>query len=224
MQTLLSLILVLAAACGLRAAPPSPPARAAAMDLNTLIQIVDARYNSLVTLRADFTEIYTGQGQSREESGVLYLRKPGRMLWRYQQPQPKIFLVDGRDVWLYVLGDRQAQRKTLKQSDDLRTPLRWLLGKMDLPRELSGLSFGGLDPLTPGDWVVRGAPRFLGDQFREVLLEITPAYDISRIVIRAQDGTQTDFRLANVSGNLRLPAALFRFTPPPGVKIVPAPE
>lgn len=208
-----------------RAGTGAPPASAAADPaLEQLVQIVDARYNSLTTLRAEFIEIYTGSGESHGESGMLYLRKPGKMLWQYREPQPKIFLVDGRNVWLYVRGDAEAEQRSLKNSSDLRTPLRWLLGKMELKKELSDLSFGGLNPLTPGDWVVRGAPRFMTDQFREVLLEISPAYDITRIVIRSVDGTQTDFRLSQIEGNRQLPAALFRFTPPPGVKVVPAPD
>lgn len=203
---------------GYAAARPAPSEPA----LDELIQIVNARYDSLTTMRADFTEIYTGGGQNREESGVLYLRKPGKMLWQYRQPQAKIFLVDGRRAWLYVAGDSQAQEQTIKNSSDLRTPLRWLLGKMNLNREMAGLSFGGLDPLTPGDKVIRGAPRFMEDRFREVLLEVSPAYDITRIVIRQQDGTQIDFRLSQIQANIRLPSSLFRFTPPPGVKTVPA--
>lgn len=198
-------------------------AEGSSISLDQLIQIEDARYDSLSTLRAHFTEIYTGGGTRREESGELYLRKPGKMLWQYQAPQAKVFLVDGHKVWLYVRGDAEAQVRSLKDESDLRTPLRWLLGKMDLKRELAGISFGGLEPLTPGDWVLRGTPRFLTRQFREVLLEISPAYNIVRIVIRTVDGEQTDFRLSDIEANHPLPASLFRFTPPPGVKVVPAP-
>src|SRR5215467_10552935 len=39
----------------------------------------DARYNNIKTLKADFTEVYSGPGISRSESGTLWLKKPGRM-------------------------------------------------------------------------------------------------------------------------------------------------
>jgi outer membrane lipoprotein carrier protein len=195
-------------------------AKPQSLPIDRLVAIVDARYNSLTTLRANFLEIYTEGNEARTESGVLYLQKPGRMRWDYLQPQHKLFLVDGRNAWVYIDGDQQAERTSLKTFSDLRTPLRFLLGHTNLRRELADLSYGGLDPLQPGDVVMRGVPRFLSDQFSEMLLEITPAYDITRIVIRARDGSQTEIRLSNIEANRRLPAGLFRFTPPPGVRVV----
>lgn len=208
------LALVFALALG-SPAPATPP-------LAELARIVDARYDALTTLRADFTEIYSQDGVSRRESGVLYLRKPGEMRWDYEAPQKKVFLVARRRVWLYLPAQRQAQVRTLAADQSLRTPLRWLLGKLDLPRELSRMTYGGLDPLWPSDWVIRGVPRALGPRFREVLLEISPAYNIRRIVIRTSDGAQTDFRLSRIAANIRLPGRLFQFHPPPGTRIVPA--
>lgn len=192
--------------------------------LRQLVAIVDARYDALTTLRADFTEIYSQNGVSRRESGILYLRKPGQMRWDYQTPRRKVFLVTRHRVWLYLPNARQAQVRSLASSTSLKTPLRWLLGKLNLPRELSGMTYGGLEPLWPGDYVIRGVPTALGPRFREVLLEISPAYNIRRIVIRTADGAQTDFRLSDIAANIRLPSRLFHFHPPPGTKIVPATE
>lgn len=190
--------------------------------LRQLVRIVDARYDALTTLRADFTEIYTQNGVSRRESGMLYLRKPGQMRWDYESPRRKVFLVTRRRVWLYLPAERQAQVQSLSAAHNLKTPLRWLLGKLNLPREMAGMTYGGLDPLWPGDYVIRGVPTALGPRFREVLLEISPAYNIRRIVIRTSAGAETDIRLSHIAANIRLPSRLFQFHPPPGTKMVPA--
>src|SRR5580698_5824736 len=42
-----------------------------------LLTRVDDHYNHLRTLRARYTERYTGMGLDRTESGTLELRKPG---------------------------------------------------------------------------------------------------------------------------------------------------
>ncbi|MGH9536009.1 MAG: LolA family protein [Terriglobales bacterium] len=209
------LLLLLFAGTG-PVAPGPPP-------LRQLVRIVDARYDSLTTLRADFTEIYSQNGLGRRESGVLYLRKPGQMRWDYESPRKKVFLVTRRRVWLYLPDQHQAQVRSLKSAADLKTPLRWLLGKLDLPRELADMTYGGLNPLWPGDFVIRGVPTALGPRFREVLIEVSPAYNIRRIVIRAANGVQTDFRLRHIAANISLPERLFRFHPPPGVQVAPAP-
>ena len=67
-----------------------------AQDLHSLTDAVDARYNHLHTLEAQFTETYSGSGATRTESGTLLLKKPGRMRWDYTEPHPKMFLADGR--------------------------------------------------------------------------------------------------------------------------------
>ena len=198
-------------------------AAAPAPDFGSVSQLadrVDHRYNALKTLEARFVEIYAEGNQNRAESGTLYLSKPGRMRWQYEQPQRKLFLVDGHHVWLYVAGDRQAQRSDLKNSDDLKTPLRFLLGHTHLKKELGGLSYGGLNPMHAGDTVIRGVPTRMTDQYREVILEVTPSFLIDRIVIRGVDGSQTDIRLSAIQPNAPIAESLFHFTPPPGVTVV----
>lgn len=213
----------LALAALLTAATRTAGAAAPAPDFGSISHLadhVDHRYNSLKTLEAHFVEIYSEGNQSRTESGTLYLRKPGRMRWQYEQPQKKLFLVDGHHVWLYVEGDQQAQRSDLKNSEDLKTPLRFLLGHTHLKKELAGLSYGGLNPLHAGDAVIRGVPTRMTDQYREVILEVSPTYQINRIVIRGVDGSQTDIRLSGMQPNTPIAESLFHFVPPKGVAIV----
>src|SRR5689334_1071088 len=110
-----------------------------ASDLSSLASAVDSHYNHLRTLQTDFTEIYSGAGTERTESGVLLLKKPGKMRWEYRSPREKLFVSDGHAVWFYVPGENQARRSEVKKLDDLRSPLAFLLGKTKLEKELQGL-------------------------------------------------------------------------------------
>ncbi len=69
---------------------------------------------------------------------MLWLKRPGKMLWDYREPQPKVFVTDGKWAWFYVPGERQARKAAVKKLDDLRSPLRYLLGKTKLERNLRG--------------------------------------------------------------------------------------
>jgi len=213
----MALAALLTAATGMAAAATAAPDFGS---ISELASRVDHRYNSLKTLQAHFVEIYSEGNQNRTESGTLYLSKPGRMRWQYEQPQQKLFLVDGHHVWLYVSGDQQAQRSDLKSSDDLKTPLRFLLGHTHLKKELGGLSYGGLNPLHAGDAVIRGVPTRMTNEYREVILEVTPDYQIDRIVIRGVDGSQTDIRLSAMQPNAPIAERLFHFSVPKGVTVV----
>lgn len=182
---------------------------------------VDAHYNSLRTLRSDFTEIYQAPGISRTENGVLWLKKPARMRWEYRAPREKLFVTDSDNAYFYVAGERQATKTSLKAIDDIRSPLRFLLGKTKLEKELEGLSFApDVKPLEPGDVVLRGAPKAMRDRISEVLLEVSPAQQLTRIVITGTDGSTTDFRFAGMQENIVLQDSFFHFNPPPGVPTI----
>ncbi len=177
------------------------------------------------SLEARFTETYTGVGMSRTESGTLLLKKPGRMRWDYDQPRPKLFLSDGQTAWFYVPGEHQARRTPVKQLDDLRSPLRYLLGKTKLEKELEGLSLApDQPPVNSGDIVLRGVPKGMRDRVEQTLLEVTPDGLIVRIVIEELDGSTTEFRFLQQKENVELADQQFHFIPPPGVEVVAGTE
>jgi outer membrane lipoprotein carrier protein len=184
----------------------------AAKDAETLARKVDQRYNAMRTLRMDFTEQLETAGVRKRESGVLELKKPGRMRWSYTQPQEKVFVSDGKTAYFYVPGERQARKAPVKKLDDLQSPLRYLLGKSRIADELEGLKLDGN--------VLSGTPKHLKDRVEKVELTVTPEGLIQRIVIEELDGTRTDFAFTNIQENAAIADTQFRFTPPAGTEIV----
>lgn len=190
-------------------------------NLQSLADAVDARYNHIHTLEAQFTETYSGSGATRSESGTLLLKKPGRMRWDYTEPRPKMFLTDGATAWFYVPGENQVRRMPVKQLDDLRSPLRYLLGKTKLEKEFDDLHIAlNEKPVKAGDIVLEGVPKGLRERVSRTLLEITPTGYIQRIVVEELDGSVTEFRFLQQKENVEIPDAKFKFTPPQGVEVV----
>lgn len=187
-------------------------------DVSGIAHAVDEHYNNLRSSKAGFTEIYQAPGVSRTESGTVWLKKPGKMRWEYHEPREKLFLADSQNAYFYVPGEREARKAPLKKIDDLRSPLRYLLGKTKLEKELDALSLApDVAPLQAGDTVFRGIPKAMADRVSEILLEINPAHQITRIVIHGTDGATTDFRFSGIEENLPVPDKFFQFSPPPGV-------
>jgi outer membrane lipoprotein carrier protein len=197
------------------------PATGRAADVKTLAAAVDSHYNHLRSLQTGFTEIYRGSGMDRTESGTLWLKKPGKMRWEYRSPRDKLFVSDGRDAWFYVPDNRQARKTTAKKLEDVRSPLAFLLGKTRLEKELQGLSLApDVEPLQPGNVVLRGVPQALADRVSEILLEITPDHQIVRIVIQEVDGPITEYRFADMREDVKIGDGRFQFKPPPGTETV----
>jgi outer membrane lipoprotein carrier protein len=194
-------------------------------NVHALAGKVDQHYDHIRTLEAQFTETYKGAGMTRTESGTLLLKKPGRMRWDYDRPHPKLFVTDGSTAWFYVPGEQQARRTPVKQLEDLRSPLRYLLGKTKLEKELDGLSVASdTKPLDPGDVVLRGVPKGMRERVEQTLLEVTSFGLISRIVVEELDGSVTEFRFLQQKENVEIPDQRFHFAPPAGVEVVAGTE
>jgi len=97
-----------------------------AQNSDALLRKVDDHYNHLSSLRARYTEHYAGMGMDRTESGTLLLKKPGRMRWTYDQPPARSSC--SMEAWLVLHAGPIRHSGPAKQLDDLRSPLRFLLG------------------------------------------------------------------------------------------------
>ena len=184
-----------------------------------LAQKVDRRYNQLHSLKAGFTESYEGLGIRRVESGTLLLLKPGRMKWDYSAPAGKLFLLDGKFAWFYSRGDSQVQRIPASQLDDLRSPLRFLLGRTELEKELNNLA---LQTAANGQFALTGQPKGQEKRVTRLTLTVTADGTIAGIEIEEADGALTRFTFTAQQPNASVPAESFRFTPPAGVPVVDA--
>ena len=181
---------------------------------------VDRHYDDLRSLKAGFTESYSGGlAMNRTESGTLFLRKPGRMLWQYSSPAGKIFLLDGKYAWFYAKGDAQVQRIPAKQVDDLRSPLRFLLGRTQLAKELTGLKLTGS---SDGHFTLTGIPKGQENRVTRLSLTVTADGAITAIEVEEPDGAITRFTFTGEQTNAAIPVGIFHFTPPPNVPVVDA--
>lgn len=183
---------------------------------DALIRRVDDHYNHLSSLQAHYSEHYTGMGMDRTESGTLLLKKPGRMRWSYATPAGKLFVLDGKNGWFYTPGDAQAQRISAKQLDDLRSPLRYLLGHTQLKKELDSLT---VRPVSGGS-EISGIPKGMNKRIRLLTLTIDKQCFITAMRLDEIDGSTTDFMFSDLRENIPVRTGDFTFTPPPGVTVV----
>ena len=189
----------------------------AAPSVRALAQRVDQHYNHIRSLKAAFTESYVGMGIERTESGTLLLAKPGRMRWDYSAPAGKMFLLDGKYAWFYKQGDPQVQRIEAKKLDDLRSPLRFLLGHTELEKEVDHLTVA---PAANGEFTLTGQPKGQEDSVLRLQLTVTRDGAITAIAIDETDGATTRFTFSDEQSDVPIAANVFRFTPPPGVPVV----
>jgi outer membrane lipoprotein carrier protein len=195
------------------------PALAADAKLKPLLKAVETRYNRAQSLTLDFSETYAAPKRPvQTESGVLYLRKPGRMRWEYNSPAGKIFLSDGKNVYLYSPEDKRVQKRKLKESEDMRAPLAFFLGKLNFSKEFKSFEMraGG-----PDAWII-AQPKSDNLAYEKVEFLATPEGEIRRVRVTGQDQSKLEFTFSNERLNAPVTASLFTFHPPAGVEVVEA--
>jgi outer membrane lipoprotein carrier protein len=200
----------------LSALPTVSSLLAFAQQNDAIVRRVDEHYNHLSSLRAHYTERYSGMGMDRTEEGTLLLKKPGRMRWSYAAPVGKVFVLDGKFAWFYTPGDAQATRVPAKQLDDLRSPLRFLLGHTQLAKELDALTV----VKDGADSRISGVPKGMAERVKLLSLWVTATGTIERMRLEEVDGAVTEFVFSGIEENVPVKDSDFGFVPPAGVTVV----
>jgi outer membrane lipoprotein carrier protein len=196
--------------------------RADQIDLNALIDGLQAKYSRMKGLAADFAQFYRAtDGRTKRESGSLLLKRPGKARWDYSSPERKVFVSDGKNIFFYVFGERYATRSTVKQSVDPQIPFLFLLGRGNIRKDFSSIEvIADERPVESGNVVLRLTPKRAPEDFKQILAEVSPErMSVNRLVIIERSGARMDFYLSNVRENYVAADSEFKFTPPAGVSI-----
>jgi outer membrane lipoprotein carrier protein len=184
--------------------------------LDSLLTKVEEHYNRTKTLQVSFTEQYTPPGSiQRTESGTLLLRKPGRMRGDYSQPKGKLFISDGKFLWLYTPDDNKAEKMSLKETEDMRAPLAFLLGKLHFTKE-----FRNLQAHAEGTAMrITAEPRTQDLPYSTVEFVVSAENRIQELKVTGYDRSILDFSFAGEKDDPPLDAKLFEFHLPPGATL-----
>lgn len=199
----------------------SPKAAPVEPDLSALVDGVQRSFARMKDFSADFIQIVEDPlNRKQQESGHLYLMRPRMMRWEYKSPEDKLFVSDGKTVYLYVPAERQVNKEAVRDTLDDRIPMMFLLGRSDLRNEFTRFERLNTKPFLPGTKVIRMYPRRKMD-LKEVVMEVDPAnYQIRRLLLAHSDGSRSEFIFSNIRTNTGLGASMFSFKVPPGVEVV----
>jgi len=184
--------------------------------LDALLNRVENRYNRAKTLQVLFSQRYLRPGVGQKiESGTLDLRKPGRMRWDYQKPAGKLAVSDGKFLYLYDPEQNQARRWKIEDTEDLRAPLAFLLGKLHFQKEfknIQGCPDGAGTRIT-------AEPQNDNLPYSAVEFVVTPEGRIEEVKVTSFDRSVQDYTFADEKMDPPLIDRLFQFQLPPGAQL-----
>jgi outer membrane lipoprotein carrier protein len=192
------------------------PAFAADPGLDRLLDRVEERYYPAKTLQVSFIEQYTPPGSMRRtESGVLMLRKPGRMRGEYSLPKGKLFVSDGKVFWLYNASENRVAKMPLKASEDMRAPLAFLLGKLNFSKEFRNLR----EQPEGASRRIFAEPKTEELPYSAVEFLVSSENRISELKVTGFDRSILDFIFTDEKVDPPLDSKLFQFQVPTGAVV-----
>jgi len=112
------------------------------LSLDQVVDKLQANYDQARTYSAAFRqEIVSpsfGQAISSGKGEILY-QKPGKMVWRYREPEAHVYLLSGNTLWDYYPDQKRAIHLSLDQALIENVPKSFLfgMGKLRAQFELS---------------------------------------------------------------------------------------
>ena len=189
--------------------------------LDQALQRLQERYESTRTLTADFRQTVESPtlAGTLESHGTVAFEKPNHMRWDYEAPDKQLIVGDGETLWIYQPDDHQVIKAPLGDAFRATTPITFLAGLGRLDRDFDA----SLERDEADEWVLHLVPKH--DAGIGALSLTVRKADATIAEARITDpvGTTTRLTLTGERRNVALDAALFRFTPPPGVDVVKPP-
>jgi len=190
----------------------------------TALGRAEAKYSSMETLRADFTQVLENRmlGGSVVSSGTLFLAPPNRFAMQFEEPAGDRIVSDG--TWLWVHLPSSVPNQVIRQPIPRRgaaTPN--LLGQFVVrPLEHYLASYVGSDTVFGKVVdVVRLVPRREDDPFNEAEVAIARVSGlIRRLTIVEPTGQTRTILFDRIQVNVAIPDSEFRFVVPEGTRVV----
>jgi outer membrane lipoprotein carrier protein len=183
---------------------------------------VQQKYDRVRDFSADF-EHEAESGVLRKtlvERGTVMVKKPGKMRWNYKSPEPKVFVSDGRKMYMHTPADEQVIVSEVPSDDEATTAVLFLSGKGNLTRDFTvSLAEGA----PPGTYALRLQPKLQQRDYDwlQIVVDRT-TFQIRSLATADKQGTRSTFRFSNFKENVGLSDKTFEFVIPRGADVIKA--
>jgi chaperone LolA len=195
---------------------------AAAEPAKSAEQVIDAlqkNYDSTIDFTADFrqqTEVKT-LNRDLKAWGKLWFKRPGKMLWRYDEPKGQVVLADGAHLYFLQPEQNQVIKSPLKNAFRSDIPLSFLLGLGNLKKDFDAVLKASDDK----QYTLRLEPKGEAGGFSEILMGVSrTSADIMWVSIRDAANNVTSLSFSNMRKGVGVQDSVFRIKIADGVDLV----
>jgi len=187
-------------------------------DLDAIISKIQKTYEGIQDIQADFVQFTTSSAakETQKADGLVYFKKPGMMKWEYKSPTNDIIVSDGKTIWAYQQDIGQVMIGNASDSG-ASISNNFLAGmgnlKKDFDIELEKPDNNSyslkLNPKVPQPNIQR---LYIAVDKKTSLVKQTIVFDLL--------GNETKVIFENLRINKSVPADIFKFKIPEGVRVI----
>jgi outer membrane lipoprotein carrier protein len=182
-----------------------------------IVNAIQKNYQSVRTLQAEFEQKSFVSMINRTEiaQGNVQIKKPGKMKWTYNDPDPQVLISNQKNLWLYSLEDKQATKMPVESIYSSNTPALFLSGQGILTN-----IFNVTEVITGKNiYTVTLSPKEAKSDLSRLILRANKNnYQITGVTVYDELGNKTQIKFRNIRINEQIAESTFEFKVPAGVE------
>lgn len=191
----------------------------AASQEQATVDAIQKRYETVITFQAKFVQrsFVKMMDRTQESRGIVQIKKPGRMKWDYNAPDPQTLVSNQETLWLYVPEDEQVTKMPMESIYSSNTPALFLAGKGKLT---DAFNIGQVIQEENRIAVVL-VPKEEEHGVQSLTLYADKKnYQILGSSVYDKLGNRTEIRFSDITVNKNIPEETFTFKIPEGVEVL----
>lgn len=186
---------------------------------DAIVDALQKNYDATSDFVADFTQetAVKALNRSLKAKGKITYKRPGKMLWRYDEPKGQFVLADGKHLYFFQPEQNQVIKSPLKNAFRGDIPLSFLLGLGNLKKDFNAT----LQSSDGTQHTLRLEPKGEAGGYSEILISVNrTSSDIQSVSVRDAASNVTTLRFAAMQKGVGVKDALFQFQIPAGADVV----
>jgi outer membrane lipoprotein carrier protein len=183
----------------------------------TIVNAIQKNYQSVRTFQAEFEQKSFVKMINRTETaqGNVQIKKPGKMKWVYNDPDPQVLISNQKNLWFYTPEDKQATKMPIESIYSSNTPALFLAGQGVLTNIFNVTEVVTRESI----YTVTLFPKEAKNDLNRLILRVNKnSYQITGITVYDELGNKTQIKFRNIRINEQIAESTFDFIVPAGVE------
>ena len=192
---------------------------AAASEEQEALDAIQKQYESVKTITARFVQksYVKTMNQTLEARGKVQIKKPGKMKWVYNAPEPQVLVSNEKTLWLYIPDEKQVTKVPVESIYSSNTPALFLAGKGKLTDSFDVIKVSKEKGLITVVLIPKEEDNAVD---RLVLVANSKSYQIVGSTVYDKLGNKTEIIFSDIRVNEKIPESTFQFEVPEGVELL----